>query len=85
MITDQEFTDWLRAARPGEWITYHSGQHLFGINGTKKTAAALAFRAAEQGAVFICQRRVVEGEGFDYRALRLDERLQRRMKSWRFK
>lgn len=81
MITDTEFQEWMSNARPGDWLTYHVGPHLFGINGQKKTVAALVHAEAVRGTLFICQRRSPEGD-FEYRALRLSETMQRRMKSW---
>ena len=44
----------------------------------------VAFKAAEAGEVFICQARVEGGE-FAYKALRLDDKLRKRMQSWTLK
>jgi len=84
MIDEEVFEEWLRGARPGQWLTYHIGQHLFGLNGQKKRTASMAFKAAEAGEVFICQARVEGGE-FAYKALRLDDKLRKRMQSWTLK
>ncbi len=81
MLDVEIFDDWLRKAKPGQWLTYHIGQHLYGLNGQKKETAVRAFRAAVAGDVFICQQRVEGGE-FAYKVLRLDATLSKRMRSW---
>ena len=84
MITSDELSLWLRTARPGAWITYHTGPHLFGLQGVKRPAAEMALRLAELGEIFICQRRTETGD-FEYRAMRLDEKMSKRVKSWHMK
>lgn len=82
MITEDEFLAWFRYAKPGQWTTYHRGQHLYGLSGTKRTAATLVMELAENGELFIAQRRVADTSEFEYRAMKLDEKLQKRLKSW---
>ncbi len=82
MITNEELTEWMERARPGDWLTYHTGPHLFGLQGKKRPAASTLLALSNLGQVFLCQRRgAVRGE-FEYRAMRLDESLRRKVKSW---
>ena len=84
MITEDEYKQWLKYAKPGDWVTYHIGQHLFGINAMKKGAANMIFVAAEEGELFIAQRRIkgTDPAEFEYRAMKLDTKLQKELKSW---
>lgn len=82
MISLVEFDKWFQKAMPGDWITYHTGPHLFGLTGTKRDTANAALLFAEQGEIFICQRRVPGTTEFEYRAMRLDETNKKRFKAW---
>lgn len=81
MINDTEYLEWLSTSLPGDVLVYHTGPHLYGLGGVKKQAAVLAWRDSEQGLVFLAQKRVEDGM-FEYRAMRLDDRLGKRCRSW---
>ena len=87
MISSEEYDQWYRYAKNGDWVTYHIGHHLFGLRGTKKDAAARAWDQSERGLVFICQRRVPGSGGmFEYRAMKVtDKVLQKKIVAWRFR
>jgi hypothetical protein len=81
MVTEEEFKYWYTTAQPGDVYVYHTGDHLFGLDGRKRPAARQVLELAQRGELFIAQRRLATGE-FQYQAMRLDERMRRKMKSW---
>jgi hypothetical protein len=86
MISLEEYQQWMKYAKPGDWITYHRGPHLFGINAKKKDAANEVYKAAMDGELFVAQRRVAtEKPGifeFEYRAMKLNTDLKKKAKAW---
>lgn len=79
-VSETDFCEWLQVATPGETIAYHRGFLVVDTNATTSrlchherlkllSLAALAYRAAEQGAVHLLQRRIGPDQ-FSYIAVR---------------
>ena len=78
------FQRWLGCANPGDSHVYHRGMHLQNSAGAKLIQGCEAWRAYEEGKVYLVQRRCADRPlFFEYLAIRRPERIVNRRRNMR--
>jgi hypothetical protein len=72
-LRGQKFLEWAINAKPGDRFEYHRGENLKACS-----YADVVSRAAYQGIVFLCQKRVGRGD-FIYLAVRISAKTAKKV------
>jgi hypothetical protein len=77
-VTYERLSKWLNDSEPGDEIQYMVADYA----GRKPRIQRLFMRAAQDGKVFLYQKRAEEGR-FEYHARRISRRAGKRLAPWR--